>query len=250
MKAAVFACLVTVISMATAGRVLADTPAKPGAFEDAGRLIDQLAGRLGTVGAELAQQLQGRGGPSSAEEAGRLVDLLTSRLGSIGAELAQQLQGRSSPGPGGSRPAGRPAAAVPDRPLITIMLHHRTELGLSPEQVGQLETLRGDFTREMIRRDADIRIAELDLTTLLEREPVDFSKVEAKVREVAQLRGDLRLARLRAIEQGKAVLTPDQRARLQTMLGSGMHHGSGGGPGGGPSHPPAARPAPGTGARL
>ena len=133
------------------------------------------------------------------------------------------------------------------------MLHHRTELGLSPEQVERLETLRGDFAREAIRRDADIRIAELDLAGLLEREPLDFSKVEGKVRELAQLRGELRIARLRAIEQGKAVLTAEQRTRLQAVLSGGMHHGSGGGPGGpggGPGSPPAARPAPGTGARL
>jgi Spy/CpxP family protein refolding chaperone len=190
--------------------------------------------------------------PGTFEEAGRLVDQLATRLGSFGAELAQQIQGLGGPGSMGGRPA--PTAEPADRPLITIMLHHRAELGLNPEQVGRLETLRADFAREAIRRDADIRIAELDLTGLLEREPLEFSKVEAKVREVSQLRGELRIARLRAIEQGKAVLTAEQRTRLQTVLSSGMHHGPGGGPGGGPrggpGSPPAARPAPGTGARL
>jgi Spy/CpxP family protein refolding chaperone len=129
---------------------------------------------------------------------------------------------------------GRMMGDPAERPLITIMLHHRSELGLSPEQVGRLETLRGDFTREAIRRDADIRIAELDLAALLEQDPLDFPKVETKVRELAQLRADLRIARLRTIEQGKAVLTPEQRTRLQTMLSGGMHHGPGGGPGGAP----------------
>jgi Spy/CpxP family protein refolding chaperone len=133
----------------------------------------------------------------------------------------------------------------PDRPLITIMLHHRSELGLSPEQVSRLETLRGEFSREAIRRDAEIRIAELDLATLLEQEPMDLAKVEPKVREVSQLRDDLRIARLRAIEQGKAVLTPEQRTRLQTVL-SGMHHAPRGGPGG----TPAPRRSADTGARL
>ena len=117
-----------------------------------------------------------------------------------------------------------------ERPLITIMLHHRTELGLTPEQVTRLEAIRGEFAREAIRRDADIRIAELDLGTLLEQDPVDLAKAEAKTREVAQLRVDLRIARLRAVEQGKAVLTADQRARLQSMLSGGMHHGTPGMP--------------------
>jgi Spy/CpxP family protein refolding chaperone len=171
--------------------------------------------------------------PGPFQEAGRLVDQLTGRLGSLGAELAQQMQGRGGMGSMGG-PMGRMMGDPAERPLITIMLHHRTELGLSADQVSRLETLRSDFTREAIRRDADIRIAELDLTSLLEQDPADLSKVEAKVREAAQLRADLRIARLRAIEQGKALLTPEQRTRLQTMLSGGMHHGPGGAPGGAP----------------
>jgi Spy/CpxP family protein refolding chaperone len=171
--------------------------------------------------------------PGPFQEAGRLVDQLTGRLGSLGAELAQQMQGRGGMGSMGG-PMGRMMGDPFERPLITIMLHHRTELGLSADQVSRLETLRSDFTREAIRRDADIRIAELDLTSLLEQDPADLSKVEAKVREAAQLRADLRIARLRAIEQGKALLTPEQRTRLQTMLSGGMHHGPGGAPGGAP----------------
>ena len=253
MKAVGFAFLVTLALITAAGPALADPPPKPGSFEETGRLVDQLVGRVGSVGAELAQQLQGQKAPKSAEEAGRLVDQLADRLGSLGAELAQQLpSGRGGAGPMGR--TGRTMGDPADRPLITIMLHHRSELGLNPEQVGRLEALRGEFAREAIRRDADIRIAELDLVALLDQEPADLAKVEAKVREVAQLRAELRIARLRTIEQGKTLLTPEQRTRLQTMLSSGMHHGSGEGhrgrSGGGSGSPPGARPAAGPGARL
>ena len=105
---------------------------------------------------------------------------------------------------------GGPAGAAPHH-------HHAPSPGgarTDPEQVTRLEAIRGEFAREAIRRDADIRIAELDLATLLEQDPVDLAKAEAKTREVAQLRVDLQMARLRAVEQGKAVLTADQRARL------------------------------------
>ena len=126
------------------------------------------------------------------------------------------------------------------------MLDHRSELGLAPEQVSRLEALRGEFARDAIRRDADIRIAEMDLVALLDREPPDLAQVEAKVREVAQLRAELRIARLRAIEQGKTLLTAEQRTRLQALLGSTHDAGSGAGSG----HPPDARTSPATGARL
>jgi Spy/CpxP family protein refolding chaperone len=241
MKPIVVAFLVAVTLGGAVGPAAADAPAKPRSFEEAGRLIDRWAGLLGSVGADLAQQLE-KGRPRSVEEAGRLVDQLTDRLGTLGAELAQEIQGRA--GSGGR--AGR-GMSEPDRPLITIMLHHRNELGLSPEQVSRLETLRGEFSKEAIRRDADIRIAELDLATLLEQEPVDLAKVEPKVRELAQLRADFRIARLRAIEQGKAVLTPEQRTRLQTMLGGMQHHHT---PRSGPGGAPAPRRSADTGVRL
>ena len=202
------AFLVTVVLATLVSPAAAGAPAGP--FEEAGRVVDQLAGRLGAFGAELAQQMQSARGS----------------MGSMGGLMERMM--------------GDPT----DRPLITMMLHHRAELGLTADQVGRLETLRADFTREAIRRGADIRIAELDLATLLEQDPVDLAKVEAKVRESAQLRADLRLARLRTVEQGKALLTPEQRTRLQAMLSGGMmmRHGSGG--------MPTPRPSADMGVRL
>lgn len=155
--------------------------------------------------------------PALHEEAARLVDQVTDQLRSLGAQLERHMHhGRGGAGPGG------PAPSTAERPLITIMLHHRNDLGLTGDQVGRLEALRSDFTREAIRREAEIRIAEVDLAALLEQDPVDMTKGEAKIREAAQLRADLRVARLRTIEQGKAVLTAEQRARLQGLLGGGM----------------------------
>jgi Spy/CpxP family protein refolding chaperone len=100
-----------------------------------------------------------------------------------------------------------------------LILSHRDKLGLSADQVRQLERLRDDFQRESIRKDADQRIAELDLERLLEGPSVDMARVEAKIREIEKLRADLRLARIRAVEKGKEQLTPEQRAKLQDILG-------------------------------
>ena len=105
-----------------------------------------------------------------------------------------------------------------ERPLISLMLRHRDELGLSAEQVRNLERLRSDFQRETIRREADVRIAETDLATLVESESVDLGQVEAKVREIERLRADLRFARLRTLEQGKAQLSAEQREKLRNLI--------------------------------
>jgi len=114
---------------------------------------------------------------------------------------------------------GRGESAA-ERPLITLMLNWRQELALSPAQIQSLERIRADFQREATRRDADLRAAETALDTMLQAEPVDLAGVEAKLRDIERQRADLRLARVKTIEQGKGQLTPEQRTKLSTLLAS------------------------------
>ncbi len=118
----------------------------------------------------------------------------------------------------------------PERPLVTYMLDHRSDLALTPAQVEELERIRGDFQKEAIKLDADQRVAEMDVASFLRTDPVDIGRVEARIREAERLKADFRVGRVRAIERAKAQLTPEQRAKLATMLGE----------------PPAARPRAGS----
>jgi heavy-metal resistance protein len=104
-----------------------------------------------------------------------------------------------------------------DRAPISLMLRNRERLGLTADQVKHLEQLRNDFAKESIRSEANLRIAELDLTSLLEAQPVDMARVEAKIHEIERIRADLRIARVRSIEKGKAQLSAEQRRKLQEL---------------------------------
>lgn len=104
------------------------------------------------------------------------------------------------------------------RPAISQMLSYRDYLGLSAEQVKKLEQLRDNFQRQSIRNEADARIVELDIAQLLDSPNVDMGKVEGKIREAEKLRADLRIARLRAIEQAKAVLSAEQRKKFREAI--------------------------------
>jgi len=104
-----------------------------------------------------------------------------------------------------------------NRPLISQMLSSKEQLGLSAEQVRRIEQLRDNFQRQSIRHDADVRILELDIAAALENDPVDVTKVESKIREAEKMRADLRIARIRAIEQAKALLTADQKKKLPDL---------------------------------
>jgi hypothetical protein len=105
-----------------------------------------------------------------------------------------------------------------DRPMITLMLSYRDYLGLSAEQIKKLEQLRDSFQRQSIRNDADLRVIELDIAALVDNPTVDVPKIEAKIREAEKLRAELRIARIRVIEQAKAVLTAEQRKKFHDTV--------------------------------
>jgi len=120
-------------------------------------------------------------------------------------------------------------------PLLSLMLDMKEQLGLSLQQVKTLRDLRTAFEKEAIQRGAEIRLAELELREALAQDNVDLGKTEALVKRIAGLRADLRIARLRTIEKGKGVLTPEQLAKFREA-GHEMARGGMGGRGmmGGP----------------
>ena len=142
--------------------------------------------------------------PALHEEASSLWDEITHQFHDLGNRFREHFgPAREAPG---------------ERPLISYILSRREELNLSSDQVRNLERLRSDYERDAIKNEADLRVAEVDLTELLRADSVDVKKAEAKIREIERLRAELRIARIRAIEQGKQVLSQEQRERLRNML--------------------------------
>lgn len=122
--------------------------------------------------------------------------------------------------------SGMPMAAASqalrrERPQLGLALQHREELGLSAEQEEILRKLVDRFAKEAGERTRDIETAERGLAGLLEHQPADMAKVDDKVRGIEKLRAELRLRRIQTIAEGRAALTPDQRAKLDRLAARG-----------------------------
>ncbi|PTL35757.1 hypothetical protein CLG94_08355 [Candidatus Methylomirabilis limnetica] len=112
-------------------------------------------------------------------------------------------------------------------PLISQMLMWQEQLGLSTDQERTLRELRVNFEKESIKRTADIDVTELELNGLLEQDKVDVAKVETLAKKSAMLQAELRVGRVKTIEAGKAVLTPEQTERLDRLGHESMMGGMG-----------------------
>jgi Spy/CpxP family protein refolding chaperone len=151
-------------------------------------------------------------------------------LGTVPATAQQPSGPPVVPTPSKPGTATPPASALP---IVGVMLDHEQELGLSASQVDGLERLGLDVLRQMIRRQADLMVAQVDLWALLDRDPdeaTDVAGAEAKIRQVGQIRTDFQIALFRAVEAAKSQLTPEQRSKLTALL-AGAASGQGDPPG-------------------
>lgn len=99
-----------------------------------------------------------------------------------------------------------------------FFLDHPEHISLTTDQQMKLGELREKTLMEQATAQRKIEQAEQELWDLTGSDTPDASKIEAKVREVEKLRGDQRLAFIRAVGSAAQVLTDDQRKQLAGLL--------------------------------
>jgi Spy/CpxP family protein refolding chaperone len=99
-------------------------------------------------------------------------------------------------------------------PMLRML---KTELALSEGQEKPLKDIVYQATKTSIKQRADVRVAELELQQLLDADPVEMDKVEGKLKEIEGLHTALRLNLIKAHEQAKSILTPEQRQKLERI---------------------------------
>jgi len=99
-------------------------------------------------------------------------------------------------------------------PMLRML---KAELALSEGQEKQLKDIVYQATKTGIKQRADVRVTELDLQQLLDADPVDMGKVEAKLKDIEGLRTALRLNLIKAHEQAKGILSPEQRQQFERI---------------------------------
>lgn len=117
----------------------------------------------------------------------------------------------------------RGADAQDDVPFIQGLLQQRERLGLSSEQVPQLQALVNETRKALIRHEAEIQLAELDLETLMQADPVDLTEVKEAVHRLESQHAAGRLARLNTIAEARAILTPEQRQQVSMQTAATSH---------------------------
>lgn len=114
---------------------------------------------------------------------------------------------------------------------------HLMGLDLDEKQKAGVREIRSRVMKEMIKKRADEHVAGIELKDLLDKDPVDMKAVEAKLKQIEKVKTEMHLSLIRAREEVKSKLTPEQREKFKEtpetgpmmegrdMMGGMMHGG-------------------------
>ena len=138
----------------------------------------------------------------------------------MGSMSAPKMAGKKSMG------GMKMASAMPGFPGMSHLYHvgstgffldHPTHITLTPDQQMTLNSTKEKSLLDQAVSDRKIEVAEQELWQLTAAGSPDEARIEAKTREIEKLRGDQRLAFIRAVGEAAKVLTPEQQ---QVLLGT------------------------------
>jgi len=95
-----------------------------------------------------------------------------------------------------------------------FFLDHPEHITLTTDQKTKLGQMKQKAATDKATAQRKIEEAEQQLWELTAADQPDASKIDAKVRDIEKLRGDLRMAFIRAVGEAAKVLTDDQRKSL------------------------------------
>ena len=92
------------------------------------------------------------------------------------------------------------------------------QLDLDGEQAAAFEKIETEYKVMTIRKSADIRIAEVELAALLEKDEPNLELVEQKIKDIGALRTELMMGRVNSLLKLRTVLTDEQYDRFRHIL--------------------------------
>lgn len=218
-------------SMKQNHQAMGSSPAQPGGMAEQGmRMMDmegmgmteQGMGRMGSM--QSGQGMSGMGmmsrrrmGAMSGQGMDGMSGMGMGRMGMMdmeGMRMMGQMPGMGSMQMPSALPGFPGASHIYHIGATGFFLDHPQHIRLTPDQQAALNRIKQKALLDQSTVDRWIDQAEQEIWVLTSSDSPDVSKIEAKVREVAKMGGDKRIAFIRAVGEAAMVLTDEQRQVL------------------------------------
>jgi hypothetical protein len=146
---------------------------------------------------------------------------------SAGSGIAHQESGMMGQGPGSmmggmmmDRKMGHSRGGVKAilHQWTGLLFKHKDELGLTDDQMDEIQRLINSHLKTAIRKKAEKRIIGIELREFLMGDEVDLTEVEKRIRVKADLKADLEIDGMQTMEKVKKVLSEEQREKVRSLF--------------------------------
>jgi len=109
--------------------------------------------------------------------------------------------------------------------------HHITglllRLDLDEKQQTATHQIIDRTAKDLIKKRSDLLIAKIELEDIFHKDPLDMNAAESKLKQIEAIKTDMFLTHLKAFEEIKSTLTPEQKKKLTEMMKEHMMGGMG-----------------------
>ncbi len=103
-----------------------------------------------------------------------------------------------------------------------FLLEHKSDIGLSEEQVASIKDLNLQVEKDNIRQTAETKVFMLDLRSKLEEDKIDVDGVNAMIDKASASMTAAAKSNVAAYAKLKSTLTPDQLNKVKELMKTKM----------------------------
>jgi len=101
--------------------------------------------------------------------------------------------------------------------MVKSIIGHANEIKLTEDQRSKIDGILIANQKDMVRKNADREITDIDLGELLKKDDPDPNAVKAQIQKLADIESDIKFTQIKVWMDAKAVLTDDQKATLKKL---------------------------------
>lgn len=102
------------------------------------------------------------------------------------------------------------------------------QLDLNKDQKQKFHEIQTQYRVTSIKKNAEVRAAEVELAALFSQDTPDWNRIKEKVKEIGTMKTDLMLFRVASLHKLREMLTPEQYQKFREILLDRMEMMTGG----------------------
>jgi Spy/CpxP family protein refolding chaperone len=106
--------------------------------------------------------------------------------------------------------------------MMGMCIEHADMMGLTDDQVMKMKPLHSEMQKRHARFEADLKIAKIELTEVMEVKDFDLEKANAAVKKIAEIKTAHHLEMLKAMKEMRTLLTDEQFKKMKKMMSMKM----------------------------